>query len=114
MMFDPAKFLDLPIYQLTPAARMVIRALELNCIFTVQSTLQIDHMATVRERVPKLSGTLTGASITTHGEYALAVFDCIFPNDFTRRTFICVDTELKDIQVRMLRASGLIPNIKKD
>lgn len=112
MMFDPNQFLQTPIFQLTPAARMIIRALELNAITTVQSNLQIEHMATVRERVSKLT-TCTGASIATHGEYGLVVIDCIFPNDYVRRTFICVDTEIEDIRIRNLRASGLIPHIKK-
>lgn len=111
-MFNPKKFLDTPIYDLTAAARMTLTALQLNGIVYTQSHLQVQHMATVRQRAELLTGR-PGGFIATYGEYALVVVDSILPDDYQRRTVICMDTEVLDVRNRMFRA-GLLPSDKKE
>ncbi len=112
-MFDPNKFLDPPVYQTTPAARMQLTLLDLDGIIGAQSALQIEHVANVRLRVPMLTRCI-GGFIATFGNYSLYVVDGIVPDDYVRRTFICIYTEIEDIRIKMFRASGLIPSNKEE
>jgi hypothetical protein len=113
MMFDPNKLLELPIYELTPAARMALTGLELSGIVAEQRRLQIQHMNMVRQAALSLTGQ-EGALLITNGPYCICVIDSILPDDYQRRTVICMGTELEDIRIKMFRASGLIPTNKKD
>lgn len=113
MMFDPTQFLNTPIYQLTPAAKFALTGLERNGIPAVQAQLQAHHMGALRHTVPHLT-VRGGAVLFTDGPYNLCVIDSILPDDYVRRTFICMDTELEDIRIKMFRASGLIPSNKKE
>ena len=108
-MFDPNRFLDTPAYTHTPAAQMALTVIGYNGILDAETRLHAEHRATCRDRVPLLT-SCTGAFVTTHGGYSLVVVDSILPLDYSRRTVICMDTEVDDVRVKMFRAAGLIPD----
>lgn len=112
-LFNPTGFLQPPTFDVTPSACMVFRLLEEKGVVAVQSTLQIKHMGHVRAKVPSFSGKVLGGFVLTDGPYALLVVDSILPDDYQRRTIICMDSEYEDQRHKMLVASGLIRFNKK-
>ena len=111
--FDPTRFLEPPTFDVTPSARMVFRTLEDGGVVALQSTLQIKHMGHVRAKVPTFNGKVLGGLVLTDGPYSLLVVDSILPDDYQRRTVICMDSEYEDQRHKMLIASGLIRFNKK-
>lgn len=105
-MFNPADFLKPTEFKVTPAAAMVLRAGEINGFFFVQRDLQIKHTANIRKRAPAMSSAFGGVIITDY-DYCLRVIDTILPDDLQRRTYICVDTEVDWLRVKMFKESGL-------
>ena len=111
-MFNPEAFYLPTTFTVTAAARMMLVALENGGYVAVQSTLQISHKDTLKERVPMMK-TAIGGIVATRGLSGLYVLDSILPDDFQRRAVICMDTELDDQRIAMFKASGLIPSRKK-
>lgn len=113
-MFDRLQFLNQPVYSLTPAARMQITLLTLNELPFVQAELQASHMGRVREDVATADTTypVTGGMLITDFDFHLAVVDAILPDDYQRRTVICIDTEVETVRHAMFYESGLIPDNK--
>ena len=113
-MCDPKRFLKPTLFTVTPAAAIVLRALEEGGReYGLQRSLQADHMGCTREMVPRMNPTIHYV-LVTKGPYCLRVVDSILPEDFQRRSVICMDTEVQDIQRRMFIASGLYQNLKKE
>lgn len=111
-MFNPAQFLTPPTYALTPAARMQITLLGLNEVPFAQSELQALHMGRMREAVAHFIPqgiAVQGSMHITDGDYHLVVVDAILPDDYQRRTVICVDTEVNTVRVAMFYEAGLLP-----
>jgi hypothetical protein len=113
-MFNPANFLKPALFTTTPAACMVLRLLEDGKVeYNLQGKLQANHMGIIRQRVPHMNPAIYYV-IETDASYSLRVVDSILPDDFQRRTVICMDTEVEDVRHRMFIASGLIPNQKRE
>ena len=113
-MFNPANFLKPTVFTVTPAAAMVLRLLEDgNVAYNMQGTIQINHMGIVRQRVPLMNPAICYV-LLTEAPYSLRVVDSILPDDFQRRTVICVDTESEDVRHRMFIASGLIDTNREE
>ena len=111
-MIDLNKFLEPPTYDLTAAARMALTGLE-PLYPGVQSRLQVQHTGLLRHCI-QFVAQRTGVVLVTDGPYNLCVIDSILPDDYARRTTICMDTELEDVRIKMFRASGLIPTNKEE
>lgn len=106
-MFNPADFLKPAEFKVTPAAAMILIAIEqMETAYNLQATIQTVHMGKLREKVPAISGAFGGVIVTDH-DYCLRVIDTILPDDLQRRTYICVDTEVDWLRVKMFRESGL-------
>lgn len=109
-MFNRADFLKPTVYGLTPAARMQIALLVLNDLPFVQAELQACHMGRVREDVAAFNPqvVVSGGMLITDGDFHLTIVDAILPDDYQRRTVICIDTEVETVKTAMFFESGLL------